>query len=355
MQDLHWRYNFDQSRFDFIENNPQQHYEPLLRDVHVPTLVIDIGLVSYQDLGRYVRDVLDSADAAQLRFQQLIFDATQDPMVNRNEKTQVLDSLVGELGIPSYLAISQWQTSTHTYLKELHYPSWLFAFKKQDLPQWDFDRTRQHAFSCLNRNPTFHRLVLYTMIKERGLLDHFVYSFYDRCPYQGHQIRAWQYADLDRYVGSELAERCRTSISDFPISWQGEELGKNDHSLNHAAYRDTWCNLVTETSVLEPFTSEKIWKPIAAGQMFLIVGAPGTCQWLQTLGFQVPDCEYDLETDLVTRLSCILDVVDRYRDDAQGWWKRNRFSIEHNYHWFHSGNVEKNLLRPLQQQLNHKY
>ena len=88
MQDLHWRYNFNTGEFDFVENNPQQHYEPLLKHVHRPTLVIDINLVPAQDLERYATEVLDRASASMIRFDQIIFDGTQDP--KHNSKANLL-------------------------------------------------------------------------------------------------------------------------------------------------------------------------------------------------------------------------------------------------------------------------
>jgi len=80
MQDLHWRWNFNTQGFEFIENDPRQHYEPLLRHVAVPTLVIDINLVRAADLRSYADLVVDSAQAAGIRYDQIIFDGTQDPV-----------------------------------------------------------------------------------------------------------------------------------------------------------------------------------------------------------------------------------------------------------------------------------
>lgn len=354
MQDLHWRYNFNTAQFDFVENNPQQHYEPLLKHVQIPTLVIDINLVPAKDLLTYATDVLDKAYADQIRFQQIVFDGTQDPVLDYDIKTQILDRFAREKGIPIYLAMSQFSLAKHKYLVEINYPSWLFVFKKQTLPTWS-NKERQYSFSCLNRNPTFHRLVLYTKIKQRGLLNKFIYSFYDRCPYQGHPITAYQYRGLADFVGKETADLCFQSLQDFPLSWAGEVLGDNDHSINHPAYRDTWCNIVTETSALVSFTSEKIWKPIAAGQMFLIAGAPNTTAWLKGLGFHTFEDHYDGKINLASRFDLLVDVIDQHRDDARAWWQANRFHVEHNYHWFHSGNVEKSLLDPVINQLNHKY
>jgi hypothetical protein len=354
MQDLHWRYNFNTSNFEFIENDPRQHYEPLLRHVHVPTLVIDINLVSAIDLLRYASDVLDRALAAQVGFQQIIFDGTQDPVVDYDVKAKLLDQFARDKGILTYLALSQFSLSKHTHLREINYPSWLFVFKKQSLPDWS-NRERSHAFSCLNRNPTFHRLILYTKIKKRGLLDQFIYSFYDRCPYQGHTINAYQYRSIKEFVGEEEAALCTSNLQDFPLSWADETLGVNDHTVNHPAYQDTWCNVVTETSAVASFTSEKIWKPIAAGQLFLIAGAPNTASWLRKLGFHTFDDHYDSKLNLSSRFDLLVDVIEKHQHNTRDWWHQNRFHIEHNYYWLRSGNVEKSLLDPIINQLNHKY
>lgn len=353
MQDLHWRYNFNTAEFDFVENNPHQHYEPLLKHVHVPTLVIDINLVKTQELQQYTTDVIDRASANMIRFDQIIFDGTQDPFFDYKAKVTILESFAQTKGIPCYLSLSQFDLQQHTHLKEINYPSWLFVFKKQSLPEWS-DQPRTHAFSCLNRNPTFHRLVLYTMLKQRGLLDKFIYSFYDRCPYQGHKITAYQYRGLKNLIGQELAEQCLNSMQDFPISWNSETLGDNDHSIAHPAYQDAWCNIVTETSALVSFTSEKIWKPIAAGQLFLVAGAPGTCAWLKKLGFRTFNDDYDFKQNFSSRFEMVADQVSAHAKHTQEWWQQNRFNIEHNYHWFRSGNVEKTLLDPIVNQLNHK-
>lgn len=352
MQDLHWRYNFNTKQFDFVENNPHQHYEPVLKHVHVPTLVIDINLVASEHLEFYVRDVLDRADANQIRFQQIIFDGTQDPVMDYKTKSVLLDNLAGQLHLPCYFALSQFDLVSHRHLQEINYPSWLFVFKKQNLKREFPAHARKHAFSCLNRNPSFHRLIFYSMIKDLDLLDRFIYSFYDRCPYQGHKISAHQFRNLSNLIGDNLAQRCIQNLQDFPIAWQQETLGENDHTINHAAYQDAWCNVVTETSAVVSFTSEKIWKPIAAGQLFLVVGAPGTVHWLRGLGFHTFEDHYDLKQNLASRLHLIAETVNRHRDDVEDWYQANRFHIEHNFHWFHSGNVEKKILDPLVSQLN---
>lgn len=353
MQDLHWRWNFNTAEFDFVEHNPQQHYEPLLKLVHVATLVIDINLVALHDLALYIQTVLHRAHAQRIHFQQIIFDGTQDPVQHYAAKARMLDQFAARQGIASYFAVSQFELTEHQYLVEINYPSWLFVFKRQQFAPWTL-RERTHAFSCLNRNPSLHRLVLYTKIKQQGLLPEFIYSFLDRCPYQGHAVTAHRYPGLAHMVGAHTAALCLENIQDFPLAWNQEVLGQNDHSISHAAYHDTWCNVVTETSAAISFTSEKIWKPIAAGQLFLVAGAANTTAWLRQLGFHTFEDHHDSSADLNTRLDTVVSVIDQHRHTARDWWHENRFHIEHNYHWFHSGNVEQSLVDPIVALLNHK-
>jgi hypothetical protein len=134
MQDLHWRYNFNTAEFDFVENNPNQHYEPLLKHVHVPTLVVDINLVSATDLEKYASDVLDRASASMIKYQQIIFDGTQDPVTDYNEKVTILNQFAQTKGLKTYLSMSQFDLRQHSHLQEINYPSWLFVFKKHPLP-----------------------------------------------------------------------------------------------------------------------------------------------------------------------------------------------------------------------------
>lgn len=353
MKDIHWRYNFNTQQFDFVENNPRQHYEPLLKYVYIPTLVIDIYLVEAKNLNRYICDVLNQAYQQKIQFCQIIFDATLDPLNSYVEVTRILNEFAQRESIKCYLSLSQFDLNKHSHLVEINYPAWLFVFKKQQFPTLQ-EKDKKYKFSCLNRNPTWHRLLFYTMVKQSGLLDQFVYSFYDRCPYQGNPISSVWYSNLRGIAGEELYQKCLQNIKDFPISWANETLGENDHSIGHDAYCDTWCNVVTETSATISFTSEKIWKPIAAGQMFLVVGALGTTTWLKSLKINTFDDAYDNEPDVVKRLTQIVEVIRKYADDPKSWWMKNKFFIEQNYYWFHSGNIEKMLLEPIIAQLNHK-
>lgn len=349
MKNMHWRYNFNMQDFEFAEH----HYSPLLKHVHIPTLVIDIYSVQTKNLAQYLCDVLEKAQQKQIRYSQIVFDATLDPLIEWLVVVEILNNFSKQKSIRCYLATSQFEVKTHSHLVEIIYPSWLFAFKQQQLPAIQ-EKDKKYKFSCLNRNPIWHRLLFYTLVKQSGLLDQFVYSFYDRCPYRGHKVKSSMYGILRDLVGEKMYQECLINTQDFPISWNNEILGENDHSIGHDAYYDTWCNIVTETSAMVPFTSEKIWKPIAAGQMFLVVGPYGTTHWLNSLNINTFNDLYDSEPDVVKRLTQVIRVVQEHASDPRSWWMQNKDAIGHNYEHFHSGNVEKMLLEPIIPQLNNK-
>lgn len=355
MGSLHWRYNFDQGCFESIDNNPRQHYEPLLQHVSIPTLVIDINLVTLENFQTYILDVLDRAAKEHIKFDQVIFENTQDPTYDYIEKCRLLDDLSQNLGTKFYLAHVRFATTAHKNLVEILYPNQIILHRQRVNPNWDNVKEKQYKFSCLNRNPAFHRLILYTLLKQQNLLEHFIYTFYDKCPYNGFKYGPTQYSNLANHVSTDFKSLCLSNLTDFPISWHNEEHGgNNDHTIGHAAFQDTWCHVVTETSMIIPYVSEKTWKPIAAGQLFLIAAAPGILRWLKSLGLYVFDVSYDLEPDLFKRLQMIVNIVENNINNTAEWWQQNKAYIEHNYWQFHSGNIEKMLLEPIIAQLNHK-
>ena len=90
-----------------------------------------------------------------------------------------------------------------------------------------------------------------------------------------------------------------------------------DISINHPAFTDCYINLVTETNVYNdtPMLSEKTFKPILAGQLFILLASPGAVQFLRDIGIDtfddVIDHSYDNTTDIRSRIQQISDQVDR--------------------------------------------
>ena len=341
---IHRRFNYGSNNFDWVDGNPIQYYQQLMDHVKTPTLIIDINLVNANNLETYLNFVLDAApkDNSPINFKQIIFDASLDPVYDYNEKVEILNNFVKNKGIPGFLSLSQFEINHHSHLKEIMHPSWFFIFKKQKLPELNLAQ-KQWKYSCLNRNPIWHRLMFYTMVKEKNLLDQFVYTFYDKCPYNDTKVTPLFYSKTKEFFG-EYFSKCMNSIPDLPLTWPGDIQGENDHTLNHSAYLHSECNIVTETSATVSFVSEKIWKPIAAGQAFHVVGSIYTNKWLQSLGFHTFDNNvYDSIIDDIQRIKKVVEMLD----GETMWNRKNLCSIEHNYHLFYSGAVEKAILDPL--------
>jgi len=81
-------------------------------------------------------------------------------------------------------------------------------------------------------------------------------------------------------------------------------------------YRATSFSIVCESHFINDilFVSEKVWKPIANGHPFVIVGAPATLAYLRSLGFQtftpIIDEYYDALIDNGERMQALFAMID---------------------------------------------
>jgi hypothetical protein len=148
------------------------------------------------------------------------------------------------------------------------------------------------SFSCLNRNPHVHRIYNYIKILNKNYQNSPILSFYN--------IEGSDFNNCYRQLDTETLENWYSIKSILKTECS------NDLGINHPAYRFAYINVVTETTVFdEVFLSEKIWKPIASGQLFLVIGSRNTIQYLRELGVDVFD-----------------DIIDHSYDSDQNWKSR---------------------------------
>lgn len=312
---------------DTLQDLPIQ-LVPLLEKLDKVTLFISMGMKNFDEIQQTTDTLLDN----HTNVQQIIFDHSADPVTDRllAKKIKIWAKKKSIIG---FLLSSEFTTDMDN---EILYPSWLFAFKNQSLPPLLIGR--QYQYSCLNRNPRSHRLLLYTLLKRNSLLQNMIFTFYPLDPYNGNNV---YYSDKDQF-GKYYHEAMQNKF-DFPISWIEEDTNaSNDHTVSHDAYTKAECNIVTESTVDIEFTSEKLWKPIASGQFFHVIGSVGTNSWLSRFGFETFDSGYDSTTDSIQRLE---QVVNQLFDSM--WTSENIEKVKHNYHLFHSGTVEKSILNSI--------
>jgi len=187
------------------------------------------------------------------------------------------------------------------------------------------DQRRNYLYSCLNRNPHLHRIINWLSLRDvpNGL---------------------WSIYNLPQ---NNILERTDYT-ADFIDQWSQEKQKlsvdcSNDLSCNHPAFTQSYINIVTETVMRNTvFVSEKTWKPVAAGQLFLVVGCVGTIAYLRNIGVDVfddiVDHSYDSEPDWFKRIQALqLSFKKLVSQDIDSIWKQTLHRRQKNQTNFFNG------------------
>ena len=170
------------------------------------------------------------------------------------------------------------------------------------------NQPKKYPVSCLNGTQWQHRKLTYLELYKKSYFSNMVFSFVQRPGYatQPYEI---QLTDQEHNQFSQLPQLVEFLADDKNIGI--------DLSINHPAYRESYINLVTETTVNEstPMLSEKTFKPIVAGQLFILIATTGAVQFLRDIGIDtfddIIDHSYDSVVDVRTRIQMALIQVDR--------------------------------------------
>jgi hypothetical protein len=192
--------------------------------------------------------------------------------------------------------------------KLLFYPYWYYQTQKNFSIPITTISPKQYKVSCLNHRPRFHRKANFVKLHSKS---YHAEIFTKILPKDlGNTARPDDYElDLDTI---DKWQKVSESLPQEPITniW--------NHCQDHTnlAYDDSYINLVTESTVLpEVFITEKTWKAIASGQLFLILGNPGSVDCLRKLGVDTFDDlinhdYYDRESDWEKRLNKLHEILD---------------------------------------------
>ena len=203
----------------------------------------------------------------------------------------------------SFLILSHNPQDHKKNSKILFYPYW-YHHSIKIFNQPNHNDTKTYNLSCLNGSPRPHRIVNYFKLLDKNYpksivtmhtIDNFITSRDDDYQLDPLMLKEWV------EVSSQFADRNKSECSQGP---------------DHKAYTDTYVNLVTETTVSNRlFITEKTWKPIASEQLFLILGNPGTIQFLRDQGVDTfddyIDHSYDTELDFTKRFDKLHQSLDQ--------------------------------------------
>lgn len=180
---------------------------------------------------------------------------------------------------------------------------------------------------CLNRRPHEHRMLLAALLERNGLIEKIAVSFpaglNEDADYQipGYDNVAELWA---RFVNKShgwidyLDPAMQRLLKKLPLT-----ADTNDFNTNHAGdlnaefYSQYPINVITETIFFTRgvFPSEKIWKPIAVGQIFIPQASSYFLRELRRMGFKTfspwIDESYDLIDDDHERAVAIVKEISR--------------------------------------------
>lgn len=197
---------------------------------------------------------------------------------------------------------------------------------------------KPYKFLFLNGRARYHRKYLLEEFQQSGLLDQCLWTNLDASKLDPRQS-VWNPPDSVNPVPIKFlpveyeVERYRKTLkaslqsADHVGSREENTIGnlfnKNlvfgkewgEIYLQPDPYIDTYFSLVTETVFDYPysFRTEKIWKPIAIGHPFIVVGNYGYYRDLRNMGFQtfehLIDESFDMISDNQTRIDRIIKTV----------------------------------------------
>ena len=204
-----------------------------------------------------------------------VFDASEN-----REEPRHYQQLVGVLGQCSQPYIVLTSEPCQTEGKLCYYP--FFLNLVESLSKFDKDITspRSYKFCSLNRCAHAHRIWLYfNLLKD---LDSCLYTWHNQ-PGDAAEL-----AELNPALIDECQKLPVTRMTDAGTLFNTE----------HPFYSSAYVDICTETMMRnETFITEKTWKPIAAGQLFLIAGGIGIIEYLRSQGVDVFDDYIDHSYD----------------------------------------------------------
>ena len=218
---------------------------------------------------------------------------------------------------------------------------------------YDVDRPRSKKFTCLNRVPRPHRIDLIEKLLESNLMDEGYVSF--------GMDGGWEEKTLPGL--EQEKEKYPILINNlyrFPMDVNISSTRPNpaDVWLDDVQYfDDSYFSVVTETlfkrvdrgspfgcsGMYNIFPSEKVYKPIALLQPFILMSTPHFLKALREHGYQTfhpfIDESYDSVEDDDQRFELIVSEITRLCNFTDEQWKEWMINVkpiaEHNkQHWF---------------------
>lgn len=183
------------------------------------------------------------------------------------------------------------------------------------------DKLRDNKFLSFNNKLRSHRLYFLSILKNNGELNNNLISYdLTDLDFEGtknqytEQLQDYNFTEeeVNFYLDSYNLEKQKQTV-DLENIRDARGHGWDRNSV----YLDSYINLTTETLFFDDcwYISEKIFKPIANLQPFVVIGSPHILLELKKLGFKTFDKwwdeSYDTELNHTERLRKVHGVIDK--------------------------------------------
>ena len=191
---------------------------------------------------------------------------------------------------------------------------------------------REKKYLNLNRRLRSHRPAFVSMLASRNLLEHGKVSLFTKDDGEA-KVENYKHCKLYyRGLGMEIEHGFNLIKDKLPMV-----VDKTDGTINYAVdpdmtnlYITTYFSLVSCTFFYSDYKTvqmnEKIFKPIAYKQPFVIIGTPNTLKYLRDYGFKtfdgIIDETYDTIEDDTKRALAILQEVERLSNMSNDAWDK---------------------------------
>lgn len=203
----------------------------------------------------------------------------------------------------------------HKKLERLIYYPWWGIFGVSRFEKIDIASPRKYFLGCLHGAPRPHRIANYLSLQARFGAYPISNTIYRSNPMPC------------RKDDPEISDKEKEQWQELEKTLSDRFRHVRSRTIDIPALSQSYIHLTTETTVLNRiFITEKTWKPIAAGQLFLVLGNPGTIAHLRDCGVDVFDDiidhnSYDNILDWRKRMDRIHDVIgDLLIKDLQQIW-----------------------------------
>lgn len=183
---------------------------------------------------------------------------------------------------------------------------WFFLknFMVGKRPLLSIDKVENYEFTFFNRRLNLHRSVVYYRMLNNGRLSNAKHSYYatyrDGNSYSSDEVLSYLRSEVSKFKALDYrtCDEYEAIIND--TSWYDWAYSRFQQSLSNYfptipetylvdnLHNESYLDVITETCVFPNndllFITEKTYRSIANGCIFLILGSPGTLKYLQSKG-----------------------------------------------------------------------